>query len=767
MKKQASTDATKAMISLIEKKHKCVIKTEDIQREKIHEKSVKVATNITHGAVAKETVAPTNSPTMHVVNDKEIKMSSGQRITMIVGNLAMQKVDVIVNTTNDSVDLNANACGKALLKVAGDELLKECKKIGSLKAGDMASTGPGNLNCKRVYHVRSSSWDSGKGSLILRKLIRKCLDQLEKDRFTSIAIPAIGTGNLHFPRSEVANVFFEEVGDYLIGQPQSPINDIRFVAYSGDQQTVDAFLGAVQNIKSPPSTIYKSNAKNPSLTEKPDGSLELFIGSKRLKVQIVRADITKERTNVIMHVIAQDFSFKGGVINALTKAGGDDIVRACKALGKPAIFSTHYTTAGKLAADQIAHVIAPSPCKVPDLKKCLDVFLDDIQKKNIAEVSFSAIGAGAMGFPERDVVDIIFGNLLRVAELQNSKLNLVRIVIMDKEKFGKFKDATKAYVLAAGATPSSSQPVVKSATKTPQIIHGKTITIYSDEGENIVRAWGELESKMSQNIENMTMNDDVIKKFTDHHLKELRKLSEDNDVRIVPDVSMGNIKIKGHIADVSNIQEKIRTMLKKISDDESKVPDYWDKSLTGGVHKVNLSTKNKEYKEIEDAFKKTAPNEIVRIDRIQNRGIYELYNVKRQAMKTKYGRNFPGKELMLFHGTSSENIDTINSGGLNRNFAGIHATRYGRGVYFARDASYSCQKTFSPADSQGHRYMYYAKVLVGDFTVGTDNMIVAPNKNTTDPNETYNSVVDNVENPKIYVLFQDYEYYTEYLITFK
>lgn len=97
----------------------------------------------------------------------------------------------------------------------------------------------------------------------------------------------------------------------------------------------------------------------------------------------------------------------------------------------------------------------------------------------------------------------------------------------------------------------------------------------------------------------------------------------------------------------------------------------------------------------------------------------------------------------------------------------ILATHFGRGVYFARDASYSCQKTFTPEDSQGLRYVYYAKVLVGDFTVGTPSMIVAPNKNTADPNETYDSVVDKVANPGIYVMFQDYEYYTEYLITFK
>ena len=66
------------------------------------------------------------------------------------------------------MDLNANACGKALLEVAGQELAKECNKIGSLQPGKMASTGPAKLKCKRVYHVCSSSWDNGKGAWVIQ-----------------------------------------------------------------------------------------------------------------------------------------------------------------------------------------------------------------------------------------------------------------------------------------------------------------------------------------------------------------------------------------------------------------------------------------------------------------------------------------------------------------------------------------------------------------------------------------------------------------------
>lgn len=102
------------------------------------------------------------------------------------------------------------------------------------------------------------------------------------------------------------------------------------------------------------------------------------------------------------------------------------------------------------------------------------------------------------------------------------------------------------------------------------------------------------------------------------------------------------------------------------------VPDYWDDSVSADVfHKIKLSTSGEEYKKVHDAFKGSAAQfHVVSIERIQNRAIYEVYNVKRKAMLEKHGGNIAGKELMLFHGTSLENVEKINAGGLNRNYAG-------------------------------------------------------------------------------------------------
>ena len=99
----------------------------------------------------------------------------------------------------------------------------------------------------------------------------------------------------------------------------------------------------------------------------------------------------------------------------------------------------------------------------------------------------------------------------------------------------------------------------------------------------------------------------------------------------------------------------------------------------------------------------------------------------------------------------------------------LSAAVLGNGVYFAVDASYSAKPTYSPLDlATGMRYMYLARVLVGDYTVGKEGLLVPPNKhNPTDPTDAFDTVVDQEPNPKIFVTFYDWQCYPEYLITFQ
>ena len=95
------------------------------------------------------------------------------------------------------------------------------------------------------------------------------------------------------------------------------------------------------------------------------------------------------------------------------------------------------------------------------------------------------------------------------------------------------------------------------------------------------------------------------------------------------------------------------------------------------------------------------------------------------------------------------------------------ATYYGHGIYFARDASYSAQPIYSKPDSSGHKYIFLAKVLVGEYTRGDSKYVVPPPKDRQkDQNILFDSMVDDEDDPSIFVVGPDAQYYPEYLIIF-
>ena len=107
-------------------------------------------------------------------------------------------------------------------------------------------------------------------------------------------------------------------------------------------------------------------------------------------------------------------------------------------------------------------------------------------------------------------------------------------------------------------------------TISPAGVTGLSIKIYCDDRGRIEKACVELMRKLKANIREKIVKDSFIKRFTDRDLEKLRKLERDCDVKIEVCQSIGDIKIKGHITDIPNIQEEIRNILKDIAEKEPK-----------------------------------------------------------------------------------------------------------------------------------------------------------------------------------------------------
>ncbi|XP_046848014.1 protein mono-ADP-ribosyltransferase PARP14-like [Xenia sp. Carnegie-2017] len=201
--------------------------------------------------------------------------------------------------------------------------------------------------------------------------------------------------------------------------------------------------------------------------------------------------------------------------------------------------------------------------------------------------------------------------------------------------------------------------------------------------------------------------------------------------------------------------------------DDIAVPDYWDPQPVDAsnkeveVHLVKLMQNNPrqkdEYDKITSHFQQTEKkHKIIEIQRVQNPSLFKQYFFKRKSLDEKNGSN----EMFLFHGTRFDTVHKINKKNFNRAFAGSENAVYGKGVYFAKNASMSVG--YASACSSGKRYLYCARVAVGEYTLGKSDMVAPPQKNQ---NESYESTVNDVNKPTIFVLFHDSQYYPEYLIT--
>lgn len=72
----------------------------------------------------------------------------------------------------------------------------------------------------------------------LKSFVTKCLEEADNKGHSSIAFPAIGTGNLGYPKDIVAEEMFEAVSQFSKKNPRSSVRNVDFVLYPKDTATI-------------------------------------------------------------------------------------------------------------------------------------------------------------------------------------------------------------------------------------------------------------------------------------------------------------------------------------------------------------------------------------------------------------------------------------------------------------------------------------------------------------------------------------------------
>ncbi|KAM7391015.1 hypothetical protein PAMP_021733 [Pampus punctatissimus] len=252
--------------------------------------------------------------------------------------------------------------------------------------------------------------------------------------------------------------------------------------------------------------------------------------------------------------------------------------------------------------------------------------------------------------------------------------------------------------------------------------------------------------------------------YTNLILEEaLEKKQKSVNININNEMYTADLKLKKAFS--MNVHKEVELLRKDLKANDAALPAHWEDMKGNLIKLFPLTPGSKEYSNVEKKLTNTGLSaNIISIERVQNETLWQSYQLKKKQLEVK--NNHKNNEKKLFHGTGSSSIDLINKYGFNRSYAGAHGTMYGNGSYFAVDPVYSAQGYAKP-DPAGHKRMYLARVLVGDFVQGRAGMITPPARSSGSASDLYDSVVDNPATPTMFVIFNDIQTYPEYLITFK
>lgn len=134
----------------------------------------------------------------------------GKTIELIKGDITDQPVDCILNLTNQTLNQSCGVSG-AILSAAGDKVKEECSRIGGLRVNCAVVTSGGNLKAKHIMHIIGpTSVPAYEPSIDM--ILLKC----HESKFTSLALPAIGTGMARVDPEASIKAILNSVLNYLL-----------------------------------------------------------------------------------------------------------------------------------------------------------------------------------------------------------------------------------------------------------------------------------------------------------------------------------------------------------------------------------------------------------------------------------------------------------------------------------------------------------------------------------------------------------------------
>ena len=133
-------------------------------------------------------------------------------------------------------------CNAALIYLiivtGGQQIQQECRTYvlnhGYLKPGEVYVSAAGRLPCQKVIHAVGPSWINGRCNeeKTLHTAIREVLLAAEKHQLSSVALPALSSGNMGFPIDKCTKIIVTAVKEFLDSHQQTCVKTVSLVDQS-------------------------------------------------------------------------------------------------------------------------------------------------------------------------------------------------------------------------------------------------------------------------------------------------------------------------------------------------------------------------------------------------------------------------------------------------------------------------------------------------------------------------------------------------------
>jgi len=165
-----------------------------------------------------------------------------ERLQTVLGDITKQSVDAIVNAANCSL-LGGGGVDGAIHRVAGPELLAECRMLHGCETGKAKITKGYKLPAKHVIHTPGPVWHGGNNgeAELLASCYRSCLTLASENGCKTVDFPSISTGVYHFPLDKAAAIACRTIKEYLKAHPE--IERVCMVCF--DERTKAAYDSAI------------------------------------------------------------------------------------------------------------------------------------------------------------------------------------------------------------------------------------------------------------------------------------------------------------------------------------------------------------------------------------------------------------------------------------------------------------------------------------------------------------------------------------------